>query len=463
VNRYEAYDRDGLCRCRQRDRSAVVMPTKKPQNDALKMAREIKKKLAETGFEGDRPASIPAQQWNRLKQRVTDQVVREVEAEWTQKRQGRVTAPDFTPLTPEQVAEPVDLPVWRVRGLWSLGSHGTWAGPKKSFKTTLHDCMAVGVASGQKVLDEWEVVEPGPVLIYAGEGSIEWRKKSLQRIASDLYNVKIGTGDDQAQVFVVPTAYPFDTPEFRLALAANIKAIRPAFVTLDSTYNYHPRGVNTADMYDRGPLFAELSALVRDADPDTSLLLIDHMRQAASLDLDAIAMAGVGQWADSWILNLPDDANPEQGTFKINMEVGSRRWGGRRRVADIDLGHFDDAAEDWSHAMTVEISEGEWGAGGKRPSRSGDKLDVDVLQVVRDNPPLTKSEIVTTVGGNAAKVRDRIDLLVSQRLLEPAKLSRREGDREVKRTLYVEPDSPHLKPVRKAKKRGATRSEGRKP
>jgi hypothetical protein len=417
---------------------------KKNAADAERMAKQVKRKLAAIGIETDTAPSpgIEPGQWRRLRQRLTDEAVREVADEWKAKRQGEVV-PDFTPLTPDQVAEPVDIPVWRVRGLWSLGSHGTWAGPKKSFKTTLHDCMALGVASGQKVLDEWEVVEPGPVLIYAGEGSIEWRKKSLQRIAHDLYNVKIGSGDDQAQVFVVPTAYPFNTSEFRLSLAANIKAIRPAFVTLDSTYNYHPRGINTADMYDRGPLFGELSALVRDADPDTSLMLIDHMRQAASHDLDAIAMAGMGQWADSWILNIPEESNPEDGVFKIQMSIGSRRWGGRQRIADVDLGRFEDETEQWSHAMTVEIAQGDWNA--RARGRTDNKLDDAILQVVKDEPwQNTVTALIQKVGGNARRARERVEALISQRVIVAEPVKATEGKRTVSRERVGFPDTPHL-------------------
>ncbi|MBF4768337.1 AAA family ATPase [Nocardioides agariphilus] len=437
------------------------------------MAKEVKSALASRGITGETapPKGIDGKQWSLLRYRLTTEAVSDVADEWRARRLGQAI-PDFTPLTPDEVAEPSDLPTWRVRGLWSLGSHGTWAGPKKSFKTTLHDCMAIGVASGQRVLDEWEVVDPGPVLIYAGEGSIEWRKRSLQRIAHDLYNVKLGSGDDQAQVHVVPTAYPFNTPEFRLALAENIKAIKPAFVTLDSTYNYHPRGINTADMYDRGPLFAELSALVRDADSETSLLLIDHMRQAASHDLDAIAMAGVGQWADSWILNIPEHTDPEEGLFKIQMSIGSRRWGGRRRLAEVDLGRFDEDDESWTHPMRVEVSAGEWTS--KPKGRSDDRIDHAILQVVRDNEwSLTQTALVDKVGGNVARTRDRLNLLVSQRLLAVERRKRPEGKggREVVRELVGFPDDAHVEsatttPRSRPAKRGrgsaaASRKKGR--
>jgi hypothetical protein len=273
----------------------------------------------------DRPSDIGDLAWSNTLQRLTGEVTHDVADEFRQRRLGQ-PVPDFTPLSPDEVAGPVDVQTWMVRGLWALGSHGSMAGPKKSLKTTFPDAMAIGIACGKPVLDEWEVAERGPVLIYAGEGSVEWRKKSLQRLANDLYNVKIGTGEDQAQIHVVPVSYPFNTSEFRLGLAKNMRDINPVMVTLDSTYNYHPRGINTADMYDRGPLFAELSALVRDCDPLTSLVLIDHMRQNASLDLDAINWPAWASGLTRGSCASSTKATPRQApsrlTWRLRLGVG---------------------------------------------------------------------------------------------------------------------------------------------
>lgn len=437
------------------------MATRK--TDLEKMAAEIKRRLAQRGVSrtttAEPPKGMSRDQWRKLVDGVTAEVVAEVREEFRLRRMG-VEPPDFTPLSPDEVAEPVDMPIWRVRGLLALGSHGAIAGPKKSLKTFLWDCISIGVASGKPVLGTFQVEEPGPVLTYAGEGNIEWRRKSLQRIARDLYGLTIG--EDTAPIHLVPVAYPFNTPAFRSGLRQNMEEIKPAIVTLDSTYNYHPRGVNTADMYDRGPLFAELSALVHSIDREASLLLIDHMRQAASLDLDAIAMAGMGPWVDSWLLTVHrEPANPEEGLFRLAVEIGSRRWGGRRRNVDVDLGHYDENADTWSHPITVNVTAGEWGDG-KRSSRSANNIDLAILQIVKDSEwQLTESQLVKEVGGNAQAVRDRIAAMKGQRQIVVEKRDRLEGSAnpvQKRRDLVGFPDSAALPRTTASERRSPGRS-----
>lgn len=417
-----------------------------PAADVRQMGRDIKNRLAQMGITdgpSKAPAGLPATAWTELRKRVIADVTRDVIREWELKRQG-VVVPDFTPLSPDDVASPPELEMWMVKGLWALGSHGVIAGPKKSLKSTFHDAMALGIASGQKVLGEWEVVEPGPVLLYAGEGSIDYRKRDLQRLAHDLYGVKIGTGEGQAQIHIVPKSYPFNTPEFRRGLIENINDIQPIMVTLDSTYNYHPKGVNTADMYDRGPLFAELSSLVRDCKQDASLVLVDHMRQAASLNLDAINMAGVAQWADSWVLAIVGEGDPEFGRFTINMEVASRRWGGRRKTVDWNLGRLDENTLEWSNPISTSVVEGSYEQKGNRATN---RLDQVAVQIVKDKQwELTLTQLVDAVGGNKDKARECVNSLISQRIIAVEPRKRHEGSREVTRELVGIPSDSHVRP-----------------
>jgi hypothetical protein len=392
------------------------------------------------------PKGVPTRLWETVRERLSRDVAEEVLAEYRAQQSG-LAVPDFTPLGPDELSAPVEATEFLVRGLWSVGAHGPVAGPPKALKSYMLDVLFLGVASGGKVAGEWPVDRTGPVLWYVGEGGIHPRRRRLQRIALELYGATLG----ELPVHVVPVAFPFNTPEFRLALQANLRELKPVAVALDSTYNYHPRGVNTADMYDRGQLFGELSSVVRDVDDQVSLLLVDHMRQNASLDLQAIAMAGVAAWANDWLLQLPlrDHCEPEDGRFRVAMTAGGREWTPGNYEVEFDLGAFDRDTHEFSRPLTVAVSEGHTTpTGGSKRGAAVSTIDEAIGEVARDHEwELTETKFVaavTELTGSRDLVRERVKAALSQRTLAVESRKVQEGDRERTRQVVGRPATPYV-------------------
>lgn len=73
-------------------------------------------------------------------------------------------------------------PAWLVDGIWGLGSHGIWAGDYKTYKSTMLCDLAISVASGRPFLGEFEVHNPGRVLMVQEENGPAYMHDKLHRI-----------------------------------------------------------------------------------------------------------------------------------------------------------------------------------------------------------------------------------------------------------------------------------------
>ena len=99
----------------------------------------------------------------------------------------------------------------------------------------------------------------------------------------------------------------------------------------------------------------------RAANPTATLLINDHFNKTGTgTDLGRISQAGMGEWADSWLL-LSHRADPDvaAGDFRLQLDVGSRQWGGRTFDLDMSVGEYDhDTGEHvGSFAYTVARSD----------------------------------------------------------------------------------------------------------
>ncbi|AYA23956.1 hypothetical protein C6369_005235 [Rhodococcus rhodochrous] len=342
----------------------------------------------------------------------------------------------FAPVSAGDLAQPVPPMEWLVRGVWPRHSFGPMGGEKKTLKTYNLLSVAVAVASGAALFNEFKVESQGPVIYYVGEGGRAPFQRRVQAIAR-AYGVDLADLPLHA-VFEVGS---LDVPDFTDALKRNLDDVQPELVILDPLYAFHPAGVEAQNLYERGRMLAALSAQTAN---ETALIVADHFRKSGSadLDLDSIAQSGMGQWADSWILQKHRDApDLAGGKYQLAVEFGSRQWGGSRWELDWQLATAEQVenGDEGSAAISWEIRRGDGTTGDRKPggSRGASERRARILELIREKPlAYTKSQLVDAVGGNRKAVKEEIEQLENARQLLVKDAPGREGTRYVVRPRY---------------------------
>ncbi|MFC9968503.1 AAA family ATPase [Nocardia ignorata] len=331
----------------------------------------------------------------------------------------------FAPVSAAALAEPVPPMEWLIRGVWPRNSFGPMGGEKKTLKTYNLLAMAVAVASGESLFGEFEVKAPGPVLYYVGEGGQRPFQRRLQAVAQ-AYGVDLG-GLPISAVFQVGSVAG---EAFTDALRRNLDALQPALVVLDPLYAFHPPGVEAQNLYERGRMLAELSGQVAD---EAALIVADHFKKNGAsgpggLDLDSIAQAGMGQWADSWVLQRHREApDLDSGAYRLEAEFGSRQWGGARYEIDWNLPALGELESGEASApklgWSVRSSDGS-----ARRNNTDEQLTGRLCALATEQPfELTKTAFAAAIGGNRSRALGAVDRLLASGRLELRRVPQPEG------------------------------------
>jgi hypothetical protein len=151
------------------------------------------------------------------------------------------------------IGTPIDSPPWLIEGIWSAHSHGIIGGEPKTAKSTLAMAMALSVASGKPFLGEFDVVNPGPVLMVQEENDLWMVKDRMLKIAASYGIVKAHVEETKrtasgkrTELVSFPDSVPMrllnnwgfnlEEDEHCEMLEAEIAAVRPAMVILDPLY-----------------------------------------------------------------------------------------------------------------------------------------------------------------------------------------------------------------------------------
>jgi hypothetical protein len=343
----------------------------------------------------------------------------------------------FATVSASDLAKPVPPMEWLVRGVWPRKSFGPMGGAKKTLKSYNLLSVAVAVASGAPLFGEFEVVSPGPVVFYVGEGGQAPFQRRLQAIAH-AYGVDLRDLPLHA-VFEVGA---LDGQDFTDALKRNMDDLQPELVIVDPLYAFHPSGIEAQNLYERGRMLAGVSSLVAN---DTALIIADHFRKTGNqgaLDLDSIAQSGMSQWADSWILqNHREPVDLATGSYRLEVEFGSRQWGGSRWDLDWQLPAFgqleegeQDAGVSWAIRRTTDGDGSQ--AKGQRRSRGTKRSEI--LTAIRSNPfQFTQNQLVEAVGGNRGAVKKELARLEEDGHVVTDHIAATEGNgRQVARLRY---------------------------
>lgn len=345
---------------------------------------------------------------------------------------------------PVELAEKPAPFEWLIKGVWSLGSPGPFAGAKKTLKTYCAMLFALAVASGKPAFGfaEWGVPTARPVLYLCAEGGINMVRRRLQRIASDIYGI---AEISEIPLYTVSGAASLDSTAFSESIEGFCDEIRqthgiyPGLLVVDPLYSYHPSNVEVSNLYQRGGMLTRLQHGVESwTGGQATLWVLDHFNKTGArtgpeaLDTDRIGQSGMSQWADTWwIAAHRESPDLSENAFQLNVEVGSRQGYGFLYEVEITLGRFDSETNEYQGAMKCEVrrvSEHTW-ASGSRGGISGDKTDLAILQIIKDREwELTESQLAKEVGGNAGKVRDRIAALKDEQKIVVRKMARKRSD-----------------------------------
>lgn len=245
---------------------------------------------------------------------------------------------------------------WLVKEYWPHPSYGMKAGPEKSLKSWLDAYENVCVAAGLPLFGRFEVVTPGPVVVFSGEVADWLYRRRARHIGRSL-------GLTDAQINRLPIYVSDDrattrSPEFQRALAHAFERYEPVKVSLDPLYSYHGADVEAGNVHAAAEVLNAVSDPAMAA--GASLSVVNHFRKdtGGRLKLVDITQAGGREWVDSWVLvahrERPD---LQRNEFRLDLSVGSRHWGGRDWELDVSLGGFDADRFEYTGRATWELRE----------------------------------------------------------------------------------------------------------
>lgn len=336
----------------------------------------------------------------------------------------------FSILTSAQWAEPVPPVRWIIKGTLCQDTFGPNAGPKKSLKTHDNQAIAFACATAQPLYlnPDFAVPKAHKVLYIVGEGGELPVRRTLQRMARayglDLEEVK---RDPDFPLVAAFGAAPMDGDTFVNELKGLLDTHQPELVLIESFYNFHPRELETGNLYQRGQAIDEFHKLVRGECAGATSILTDHFRSTGvgkSIDLDNISMAGQAENADSWILrNHREAPDVPAGEFRLRTEFNSRQWGGNAWDVDWHLGRFDpevgghDGEISWDVRPASDTATG----GGVRGPSNNERAAL-ILGYVDTHPEASRTAVVDALahehGGRKAFRAEFEKLAASRRLIE---------------------------------------------
>ena len=246
-----------------------------------------------------------------------------------------------------------DLTVrWDVDGMLMRQTYGVDAGELKTLKTHVGTARMVGLAGGISVMNTWRVPERRRVLTFVAEGGRVAYIRRLRRIC-EAHGIELPYLHDW--LFTIFDSTAFGTPEFESMFAHHVSHYQPAFVHLDPLYAFQPTNVSSRILAQMGEMLVRPQEIC--ARNDATLWLTAHFNQTGSgLGLKRITGAGVGEWADSFVLlehRVPPDV--PGGRFKLGMQIGSRQWGGANYDVDFNIGKFDTLTNTHDGPITFDV------------------------------------------------------------------------------------------------------------
>ena len=181
------------------------------------------------------------------------------------------------PVVPVHAIRPEPEEVrWLVHDLWGAAAVGVIGGPPKACKSWLGLDLAVSVASGTACLGRFEVMSPGPALVYLAEDALP---RVRDRVAHLCRHRGLSIGSLDVQVITAPSLR-LDRPDDQHALDQTLSALQPRLLLLDPLVRLHRLDENSAA--DVSGLLGFLRELNRRH--NLALVVVHHMAKRSRRD-----------------------------------------------------------------------------------------------------------------------------------------------------------------------------------
>lgn len=201
----------------------------------------------------------------------------------------------FPVLRASQIPREAQVRRWLIENLWGASAVGIIGGNPKCCKSWLALEMAVSVATGSKCLGKYEVLEPGPALIYLAEDSLPMVRARLASLAK---HHGVSLPDLDLHVITEP-AIRLDLARDQVRLQKTVRSLHPRILVLDPLVRLHRLDENSAN--EVSGLLSYLRDLQREL--EVALVLVHHTRKNTSPGLQAgQGLRGSGDfhaWSDS--------------------------------------------------------------------------------------------------------------------------------------------------------------------
>jgi hypothetical protein len=177
---------------------------------------------------------------------------------------------------------------WLIRGIWPGGAYGVHAADMKAQKTWNALDLAVSTASGTNWLNAYPVDDPGPVVIFAGEGG---EASIVRRIRAICASRELKA--ENLPITICTRAPHLGDAGHMLAFATHLEAVRPRLVLLDPLY-LSLGGADGKDIYAMGRLLERPQILCNTL--GTSLVVVTHFNRGQRTGAQRITGAGPAEW-----------------------------------------------------------------------------------------------------------------------------------------------------------------------
>lgn len=250
---------------------------------------------------------------------------------------------------------------WLVENIWGNQSHGIVAGMPKSYKSTLVHDLIISVASGRPFLDQYKVLNPGPVVVVQNENSESIMRDRSEKMISAKGIVgrvkKLSENHLNLEFprtlpihFINQQGFSMSNEKHRSEIEAIIREIKPALVVFDPLYLMFEGDINSAQ--DLNPTLNWLLQLKKDM--KTSVMVVHHYNKGGPNSTKGGArMAGsifLYGWIESaWYLTK-DEEDPT--VVSLTREFRMAQAGNPLNVR-LTMGEIGDPA------YHVEVTEGD--------------------------------------------------------------------------------------------------------
>ena len=183
---------------------------------------------------------------------------------------------------------------WLIEELWMDQAVGILGGEPKSYKSYLALDIAVSVASGRPCLRHYPVCQPGPVLLFPAEDSLNVVRQRLEGICAAA-DTPLETLP--LQVITAPSLR-LDWARDRQRLALTLQILKPRLLILDPLIRLHQVEENEASQI--APLLSGLRQLQRRF--QLAVLVVHHTKKQAHCLRPGQALRGSSElhgWGDS--------------------------------------------------------------------------------------------------------------------------------------------------------------------